>query len=448
MKVDLKNCSIDAKYKIYFENDIIKQSFDRLLRYECTECLKTSGKKPKSEKNNNDANITSGNSSTTSNSVSNPTFDRRSKVSNNIVFQDVFNLKNHLHFVHKLKLCDLCLNHDKLFPFEYSYYDFNALKKHMKEGEPKTSHRGHPECELCHDTFFNKDELLGHMGREHFHCHICARQDSNLRYYFLDYASLRKHFKKNHFLCERGQCRVEQFTSAFENYFEYQMHMVQVHGSQATNVSRGESRQQRTIMLEPAPHRQPRTNSPNRTTRSRDPNIAVVSTGVMAMANDPQRHRLPESFLSQLREQRLPSRNEFPALGQTSTTTSHSSRSPQPNFPALASTRPHINQQPTSSASLSQRINSPGTSSHSFVSTLGGGIRSASQLNESDFPPLPEQPKPKGANIRKSQAKMNSCNSRGGMSLDQLIRTSLAIGPSNSRTNKNVKQKPLRIQLS
>lgn len=372
-------------------------------------------------------------------------------VDNVSIFKDVSSLKHHLNIAHKLRLCDLCLVHDKLFPFEYSYYDQNSLKKHMKEGEPKTSHRGHPNCQLCHGIFFNMDELLVHMAREHFHCHICARQESNLRYYFLDYASLREHFKNKHFLCERGNCRIEQFTSAFENNVEFQLHQSQVHGSSATAMSRGESRQQRTITLDSAPHRSSRSSPPSgRSVRGRNQNVAVVSTGIVAAANDPQRQRLPESFMTQLRQQRLPSRNEFPALGQM-TTSPDSNSSRVSNATQSGQTS---NNQATLASAIVQRPYGLGTSSNSFVRTLGGGMRAPERLDESDFPPLPEQPKVK-ATKTKSQSKATQRTPMGEMSLDQLIRSSLIISPGNSRSVKkgqsavkNVKRRPLKIELS
>lgn len=317
----------------------------------------------------------------------------------------------------------------------------------MKEGEPKTSHRGHPSCQLCHDIFFNMDELLLHMAREHFHCHICARQESNLRYYFLDYASLREHFKNKHFLCERGPCREEQFTSAFENNIEFQLHLVQIHGNPSANLSRGESRQQRTITLESASLRSNRSDSsPNRTIRNRNPNVAVISTGVLARANDPQRQRLPEAFLAQVRQQRLPSQNEFPELGGVSTSRSGAS--------GTSSGLVRQANAQTNSTSLSHRISTPCSSSNSFVRTLGGGYRAAQDLNESDFPPLPGQPKSKPSKSNKSKKKKQNDNI-GEVSLDQLIRSSLVLGSNTSRPNrkderhnKNVKYKPLKIQLS
>lgn len=483
----------------------MKKAFDKLLRFECLECIKIAKSTNQSRKDETKNHATlkenlreSGlisptssqkhkNSKKASADVGEKKTENESKVPENSTpspngninedssgllneldvprgaqFSDVLSLKNHLNYVHKLKLCDLCLTHNKLFPHEYSYYDSSSLMKHMKEGEPKTSHRGHPNCKLCHDTFFNLDELLLHMSREHFHCHICARQDTNLRYYFMDYTSLREHFKSKHFLCERGNCRVEQFTSAFENNIEYQFHVVNVHGNPSS--SRGESRQQRTITLEPTPHRATNRNShsPNRETRQ-DRNVAIITTGQMATANNTTTQRPPENILTQLRQQRLPTRNEFPALGQNSTSASSvampiNTTSFNPNDISRNQIRRALqnsNRTAESTTSISDFI--PNSQPNSLARALGGGLRRPEQLNQSDFPPLPVQPKPKTNAQKKvkNQAKVRVPPS--DMTLDQLIRDSLVLSSGNSRSTndktkgkagKNVKHKPLKIQLS
>lgn len=367
----------------------MEDSFDKLLSYRCQECLKT-------------------------NEISH-------------VFLDVAGLKNHLNNAHKLKLCDYCLNHNKLFPFEYSYYDSLALKKHMKDGEPKTSHRGHPKCALCRDTFFNNDELIQHMSREHFHCHLCGRNDSNLRIYFLDYSSLRDHFKAKHFLCERDNCRHEQFTSAFDSELDLRVHLLEVHGSSTSGLSRSEARLRRTIILDSNPHRS-REISPGRSMRqSIPPNAAVVSTGTIASANSSRQQRQNQEHV-QLRPQRLPSRAEFPALGQqTSTIVFPSLAAPAAlggsyvnNYPSLTQTSSRPT--PVTLSSNNQRVSAgPSNFRGSFVRSAGGRAP-AEQLNETDFPPLPQQqPKTKKKDHNVSKA---------------------------AKPTKNVRQKPIKIQLN
>lgn len=537
-KYNLKQCTYNDKYKIYFEQEALQNAFNKLLNYECQECLKqqkagqtksskrstvikvnTKDEPQQSDSRQNvhtkdngqtstrglkegplnicDAEISQPNNSSVSQTRPREEkkalkFDssgiaerieedgqgllKRTEVVGNI-FPDVFGLKNHLNYVHKLKLCDLCLTHNKLFPFEYSYYDYSALKKHMKVGELNTSHKGHPNCRLCHQTLFNSDELIQHMSREHFHCHLCGRHDSEMRIYFLSYENLRDHFKAQHFLCERDNCRYEQFTSAFDSMFDYQVHMVQVHGNSTSGLSRGGARQQRTITLDSAPHRA-RVISPSRSSRQNlPPNAAIVSTGTIATANSSRQQRPNERGREtiQVPQQRLPSRAEFPALGQSSSTTT-TMQQPAPvtytsTFPSLPQENPNPEPRPSTrtSATLSQRlVAGPSSSRPSFVRTMGGGYRPPEQLNEMDFPPLPEQPKTKTKPKNRKIIPQTEIVPRGlqfgdggGMSLEELINTSLSLSEARNnrfkkpnskgntvKVNKNVKQKPIKIQLS
>lgn len=427
-KHDIANYILDEKYRIYFENSSIQEAFMKLLKFECLKCLNDSQAADNIKKSSE-------------------------QISGTNVFPDVLKLKQHLYFTHKLKLCDLCLTHNKLFPHEYSYYDKISLSKHLKAGEPNTSHRGHPQCELCSNTFFNQDDLLQHMSREHYHCHLCGRHNSTMHIYFLDYASLRLHFKSEHYLCERGNCRYEQFTSAFDSQIDYKLHIADVHGGSA-NASRGETRQQRTITLDSAPHRP----ASNRNQPNVPRNAAVVSTGTLATANasDPRR-QIPESFQAQMQQQRMPSRSEFPTLGNditnslgapTSQSVTVSSTSATSQFPSLVTTNPR----PTSrTVPTSYRITAgPSSSRSAFNLTAGGGAVRPAQLDQMDFPPLPEQPKPKGAKSRKQKPMDRNEN----LTLDQLISNNLVLssrgnsGKSKSnKTSKSAKQKPLKFQL-
>ena len=458
-KLDLKECLFNEKYNIYFENEIVRDVFEKLLKLECLECAKTNNG-DSGNGCNNGANSGKPSNNDKQQSTSNKLNKRSSPIHDGSAreFPDVLSLRNHLFIVHKLKLCDLCLTHNKLFPFEFSYYNVDSLRRHIKQGEPKTSHRGHPNCDLCHRTFFNADEMLQHMSREHYHCHLCGRSDSAFSMYFLEYDDLRLHFKSNHFLCERGNCRHEQFTSAFENRIDYQMHIVQVHGNPSGNMSRGEARQQRTITLDSAPHRAPTTRS-----TTLPPNSAIVSVGTVATANNnSNRQQIPESLQSQLRQQRLPSGADFPALGYTSTsprfTITQQHITSANHYPSLAQTTPRQEASSLNAPSHSV-VAGPSSSRDSFVRSAGGGFKRPEQLSKMDFPPLPEQPKPQTNKNSKTQAKSRKDRDTGILTLDQLISTSLSISArsNNSKTqnktnksakSKSSKPKPLKIQLS
>lgn len=71
--------------------------------------------------------------------------------------------------------------------------------------------------------------------------------------YFRDYNYLRVHFRKDHYLCEEGDCANEQFTGAFRTDIDLKAHKA-IHHSK--NKSKAEVRQARTLELEfsYAPH--------------------------------------------------------------------------------------------------------------------------------------------------------------------------------------------------
>lgn len=341
----------------------------------------------------------------------------------------------------------------------------------MKEGEPNTSHRGHPNCKLCHQTFFNNDELIRHMSREHFYCHFCGNEGSNMRIYFLDYASLRNHFRNDHFLCERDNCRHEQFTSAFDNRIDYQLHLVQVHENSQSNLSRGEARQQRTIVLDSAPLRSRSGISPNRSLRQNLPlNAAIVSTGNLATANSSRQLRAPESIREQLRSQAPLPPSEFPALHAAANGELQPPNRPlatavqrtiqvtsMNQFPALSQSTPSQTRVVPSDTPMSRRLAAgPSGSRVAFSRTLGGGIRPPEQLNETEFPPLPEQPKAK-SNKKSKNVNISSTRRNDDLTLEQLISSTLSLSnrsrlndkKSNTKKGSTKKSsKPLKIQLN
>lgn len=69
----------------------------------------------------------------------------------------------------------------------------------------------------------------------------------SLFYCFRDYNYLRTHFRKDHYLCEEGDCVNEQFTGAFRTEIDLKAHTA-IHHSK--NKSKAEARQARTLELE------------------------------------------------------------------------------------------------------------------------------------------------------------------------------------------------------
>ena len=89
----------------------------------------------------------------------------------------------------------------------------------------------------------DNDELFRHLRKDHFYCHFC--DVDGIKEYYPDYNALRDHFKDSHFLCEEGNCKNEQFTSAFRSKIDFQAHFLANHAE-----NKSEIRAARTIDLQ------------------------------------------------------------------------------------------------------------------------------------------------------------------------------------------------------
>ena len=155
-------------------------------------------------------------------------------------------LRKHVRREHDKQYCDICVEHLQLFPREYCVYSRSEMVLHRKEGDADNrSYRGHPLCEFCSERYFDNDDLLVHLRKNHFWCHFCesdGKQD-----YYADYSDLQDHFRSDHFLCEEGDCVHEKFTSAFRNKLDLQAHKIAKHSKQ---LSKQEARQARSIAVD------------------------------------------------------------------------------------------------------------------------------------------------------------------------------------------------------
>lgn len=61
--------------------------------------------------------------------------------------------------------------------------------------------------------YMDNDELFRHLRRDHLFCHFCDADGKHQ--YYNSYEDLRKHFLEDHYVCEEGDCKNEQFTSVF-----------------------------------------------------------------------------------------------------------------------------------------------------------------------------------------------------------------------------------------
>lgn len=156
-------------------------------------------------------------------------------------------LRAHIRNEHKLFYCELCAKNLKIFSFERKLYSQFELGRHRNEGDPDdTSYRGHPMCKFCRQRYMDTDELYRHLRKDHLFCHFCDA-DGYADQYYDNYAVLKEHFRKKHFLCEEPECAQAQFTHAFRTDIDLKKHIAQEHSQ---TLTKAQARQARTIELE------------------------------------------------------------------------------------------------------------------------------------------------------------------------------------------------------
>jgi len=194
----LQGLPSEEKYGIVFQNENVKRKFKELLMNSCPLCEAKYGK-----------------------------------------FDD---LKRHIRHKHEKQYCDICVKNLKVFPKEFRVYSRKELVEHRKTGDrDDTSHKGHPQCNFCNERYYDNDELLLHLRRNHFWCHFCendGRQD-----YYCNYDDLRSHFRDDHFLCEEKECSLEKFTSVFRSDIDLKAHRLAKHSKKLSKVATKQARQ-------------------------------------------------------------------------------------------------------------------------------------------------------------------------------------------------------------
>lgn len=201
--VNRRSCIPNRKFKILLEDESVEEAYEALLEHRCRVCDKG------------------------------PLFDTFPQ------------LQAHMRRTHTLFSCDLCLNHLKIFSFERKFYNRKDLAVHRRAGDAdNTSYRGHPLCRFCDERYFDNDELLRHLRKDHFYCHFCDATNSNE--YYSDYKALKDHFRTTHFLCEEGACASSQvrFTHAFGSEIDLKAHTASEH---LGNKSKAQVKELRTL---------------------------------------------------------------------------------------------------------------------------------------------------------------------------------------------------------
>jgi E3 ubiquitin-protein ligase ZNF598 len=64
------------------------------------------------------------------------------------------------------------------------FYNRTDLARHNRIGdEDEKSYKGHPLCKFCDQRYFDKDELLKHLRKDHFYCHLCEEDGISTEYF-------------------------------------------------------------------------------------------------------------------------------------------------------------------------------------------------------------------------------------------------------------------------
>lgn len=194
---------VNRKLKIQFENEAVREKFEKLLEHRCKFCPNRPAEKS---------------------------------------FKA---LRDHMRRQHTQFFCDLCVAL-KIFTSERKVYTRQDLASHRRVGDKDdTAYKGHPLCEFCDQRYLDKDELYKHLRKDHFYCHFCDVHGS--QDYFSDYDVLRDHFRSQHYLCEEGECADVKFENAFRSQIDFKSHRATFHSK---SLSKQQVKQERTINID------------------------------------------------------------------------------------------------------------------------------------------------------------------------------------------------------
>ncbi|KAL2624113.1 hypothetical protein R1flu_008358 [Riccia fluitans] len=161
------------------------------------------------------------------------------------VFKNIDALRRHQFGIHKVFMCELCLEGRKVFMIEQKLYTKSQLDRHNYNGdsqvdgteEERGGFAGHPECAFCKKRFYGDNELYQHMSQEHYTCHICQRARPGHYEYYRNYDDLEAHFRQEHVLCEHPDCLAKKFV-VFPSEAELKRHNATAHGGHMSRSQR------------------------------------------------------------------------------------------------------------------------------------------------------------------------------------------------------------------
>lgn len=157
-------------------------------------------------------------------------------------------LHKHVRGAHRMRICDLCSRHKKVFTHEHELYTEAALQTHMTKGDDnpgaidQSGFKGHPSCGFCKLRFYGDDELYIHCRERHERCFVCERQTpGHPPVYYNNYDSLEVHFRKSHFLCPDQSCLDKKFI-VFPSEMDLKAHQLDEHGDTLSKDVRRDAR--------------------------------------------------------------------------------------------------------------------------------------------------------------------------------------------------------------
>ena len=142
-------------------------------------------------------------------------------------FKTAQELNQHYKQLHHVQFCDVCLKYQKAFICDKTVYTDDELEDHLEEFDTETQVKTHPECEYCHESFYDLEMLFKHLNEKHESCFICYKL-LNQNTYYKNYEELFKHFQKEHFVCDEHECLTKRYV-AFGTDEELTNHRIAFH---------------------------------------------------------------------------------------------------------------------------------------------------------------------------------------------------------------------------
>ena len=213
-----RNYNFDRKYKMFFPKGDRKigRMISELFAFYCLheDCRHVA------EKNNEE-------------DEENQKNDNAWNASNLLKFPSLQKWQVHQITKHKSTPCDICIKNQALFSFEIVLYGKGREIKNHKDEQ-------HPICEFCQQRFYDNDQLLRHLRKDHEYCRLCENLSfgAALEYYD-NFTELRKHLVEEHYYCLHQDCnKNDSVYSVFKTELELNIHNKTEHQGDTSHKNR------------------------------------------------------------------------------------------------------------------------------------------------------------------------------------------------------------------